>query len=186
MGSLVLAGATSGSTTITPTDGVTATLTLPSSTGTLASFNGSGNLVFSTSNAGIIFNNSSATTNSTLNDYETGTFTVTDASGAGLTFTGNTGYYTKVGRLVTISMDTNYPTTSSTAPAKITLPFTAVTGGPAGGGAITYVAVAGGMTVYLGGTTFFQMYSIGVGASITNVNLSGKELGVVFTYHANF
>ena len=34
-----------------------------------------GNLTFSTSNAGIVFNNSSALTNSTLNDYETGTFT---------------------------------------------------------------------------------------------------------------
>jgi hypothetical protein len=37
MGSLVLAGATSGSTTITPTDAVTATLTLPNATGTLLS-----------------------------------------------------------------------------------------------------------------------------------------------------
>jgi hypothetical protein len=37
MGNLVLAGATSGSTTITPTDAVTATLTLPSATGTLLS-----------------------------------------------------------------------------------------------------------------------------------------------------
>jgi hypothetical protein len=37
MGSLVLAGASSGSTTITPTDAVTATLTLPNTTGTLLS-----------------------------------------------------------------------------------------------------------------------------------------------------
>jgi len=36
MGSVVLAGATSGSTTLTPTDAVTATITLPSATGTLA------------------------------------------------------------------------------------------------------------------------------------------------------
>jgi hypothetical protein len=35
MGNLVLNGATSGATTITPTDAVTATLTLPSSTGTI-------------------------------------------------------------------------------------------------------------------------------------------------------
>ena len=35
MTALVLAGATSGSTTVQPTDAVTATLTLPSSTGTL-------------------------------------------------------------------------------------------------------------------------------------------------------
>ena len=36
MGTVVLAGATSGSTTITPTDAVTATITLPSITGTLS------------------------------------------------------------------------------------------------------------------------------------------------------
>jgi len=36
MGSVVLAGATSGSTTLTPTDAVTATITLPSATCTLA------------------------------------------------------------------------------------------------------------------------------------------------------
>ena len=41
MGSVVLAGATSGSTTITPTDAVTATLTLPSTTGTLGLASGS-------------------------------------------------------------------------------------------------------------------------------------------------
>jgi len=41
MGNLVLAGATSGSTTITPTDAVTATLTLPSTTGTLGLASGS-------------------------------------------------------------------------------------------------------------------------------------------------
>ena len=40
------------------------------------------NLTFGQSNAGIVFNNSSALTNSTLNDYETGTWTPTDASGA--------------------------------------------------------------------------------------------------------
>jgi hypothetical protein len=40
MGNLVLAGATSGSTTITPTDGATATLTLPSTTGTLLTSTG--------------------------------------------------------------------------------------------------------------------------------------------------
>ena len=36
MGTVVLNGATSGSTTLTPVDAVTATITLPSATGTLA------------------------------------------------------------------------------------------------------------------------------------------------------
>jgi hypothetical protein len=41
MGTVVLAGATSGSTTLTPVDAVTATITLPSATGTLATTAGS-------------------------------------------------------------------------------------------------------------------------------------------------
>ena len=41
MGTIVLTGATSGSTTIQPTDAVTAVLTLPSTTGTLAVSGGS-------------------------------------------------------------------------------------------------------------------------------------------------
>jgi len=40
MGSVVLQGTTSGSTTLTPTDGATATLTLPSATGTLLTSTG--------------------------------------------------------------------------------------------------------------------------------------------------
>jgi hypothetical protein len=54
------------------------------------------------SNAGITFNNSSALTNSTLNDYETGTWTPT-LSSTGATFTyprGQYGSYVKIGSLV--------------------------------------------------------------------------------------
>ena len=55
------------------------------------------------SNAGITFNNSSALTNSTLNDYETGTWTPVlgaDGGQSGQTYSAQTGYYTKVGNLV--------------------------------------------------------------------------------------
>ena len=63
------------------------------------------NLTFGTSNAGIIFNNSSALTNSTLNDYETGTFTLTITPNSGsLTSYTSYGYYVKIGRTVTITM----------------------------------------------------------------------------------
>jgi len=50
MGSVVLNGATSGATTITPTDGVTATLTLPSTTGTLGLSTGSATQSFNAQN----------------------------------------------------------------------------------------------------------------------------------------
>jgi hypothetical protein len=146
----------------------------------------SGNLNIKTSNAGIVFNNSNALTNSTLNDYEYGTFTVTDASGAGLTFTANTGYYTKVGRLVTVTFDIVYPATASANNAAISLPFTAATSGKAGGGAISYSTVAGGIMAYQGTTSAITFYAIGTGIAQTNSQLSGKELSVVFTLQANF
>jgi hypothetical protein len=60
-----------------------------------------GNLGFTSGTNGIIFNNSSATTNSTLNDYETGTWTPTFS---GATITGTVlyqGIYTKIGNIVT-------------------------------------------------------------------------------------
>lgn len=61
----------------------------------------SGNFTFNTSNAGIIFNNSSALTNSTLNDYETGTWTPVVTSGVGsLTSYTSAGSYIKIGQFV--------------------------------------------------------------------------------------
>jgi len=62
----------------------------------------------------------------TLDDYEEGTFTPTDGSGAGLSITFNNAKYTKIGRLVYISISTiEYPVTASTAAARIDgLPFT--------------------------------------------------------------
>jgi hypothetical protein len=57
-----------------------------------------GNLTFNQSNAGIVFNNSSASVASTLNDYETGTWSpaITGASSYGQRI----GTYTKIGNMV--------------------------------------------------------------------------------------
>lgn len=52
----------------------------------------------------------------TLDDYEEGTFTVTDQSSAGLTLTANgTARYTKVGRLCVCHFDVTYPATADAA-----------------------------------------------------------------------
>jgi len=79
------------------------------------------------SNAGITFNNSSALTNSTLNDYETGTWspTATPASGALSGYT-STGTYTKIGRVVYVIGNINI-TGAGTASGSMLiggLPFT--------------------------------------------------------------
>jgi len=61
----------------------------------------SGNLTFATGTNGIVFNNSGASVNSTLNDYETGTWT--PGVGSGITQTGTVttiGSYVKIGRMV--------------------------------------------------------------------------------------
>jgi len=65
----------------------------------------SNNITFASGTNGIVFNNSGATTNSTLNDYETGLWTpVLSFSGNTTTLT-NGGWYVKIGRLVCISFN---------------------------------------------------------------------------------
>ncbi len=60
----------------------------------------------------------------TLDDYEEGTYTLTDASGAGLVFSYAAGEYIKIGRAVFVNFQVLYPATASAAPAKIQgLPF---------------------------------------------------------------
>lgn len=97
-----------GSVTLdTPSTASAYTLTLPAATGTVVYANASnviapaGNIQFSASNAGIVFNNSSALTNSTLNDYEAGTWTPTvTSSGGSITSYTASGTYRKIGSFV--------------------------------------------------------------------------------------
>ena len=71
--------------------------------------NTSGSLVFATSGQGVQFTNSSALTNSTLNDYETGTWTPTltsyTNSYTSVSYTRQYGRYTKIGNLVYAMFD---------------------------------------------------------------------------------
>ena len=114
--SLVLAGNTSGSTTLQATDAVTAVITLPSATDTLVgkitpSFTttiGVGNATPSASGAGITFPaTASLSTNvNTLDDYEEGTWTGVlggATSQSGQAYSDQACAYTKIGRLVTVS-----------------------------------------------------------------------------------
>lgn len=69
-------------------------------------------------------------TSELLNDYEEGTWTPTDASGAGLTFATAAGWYTKVGRLVVATFRVIYPATANASASTIGgLPFTSGSGG---------------------------------------------------------
>ena len=113
-GGVALSGDTSGN------------LTIQSAGTNVASFLTTGNLQFNASNGGIIFNKSGGLTNSTLNDYEEGTWTPTDASGAGLSLTIRQATYVKVGKAVFVYMFVVYPSTANGSTAKIGgLPFSA-------------------------------------------------------------
>ena len=94
---------------------------------------GTGNLVQGTAAKGVNFTaNTPAAgmTSQLLNWYEEGTFTPTDASGAGLTFTSATGKYTRIGRQVSVQLAVEYPTTANGSNTAIGgLPFTSANDG---------------------------------------------------------
>jgi hypothetical protein len=85
-----------------------------------------GNFVVGTSGQGIDFSATPGTgTSELLADYEEGTWTPTDGSGAGLSFTVTNATYTKVGRLVTANFAITYPATASVSTCRVNgLPFT--------------------------------------------------------------
>ena len=60
----------------------------------------------------------------TLDDYEEGTFTITDDSGASLALIGGAGIYTKVGRIVSFAVNVTFPATADASSVKLTgIPF---------------------------------------------------------------
>ncbi len=93
----------------------------------------SGNLVIGTAGKGIDFSidpSAPGMTSELLDDYEEGTWTPTDASGAGLAFATAAGWYTKVGRLVVATFRVIYPATANASTSAIGgLPFVSGSGG---------------------------------------------------------
>ena len=147
-----------------------------------------GNLAFP-SGAGIDFSATASTgTSELLADYEEGTWTPVDGSGAGLVFTTVTGFYTKVGRLVTCTFGLTFPATASGADVTIGgLPYTAISSGPpnVSGGSLTYTTAAvnsAGFAIGQGATTGLLFNS--AGAFFANATFSGTILRMQFTYTA--
>lgn len=118
----------------------------------------------------------------TLDDYEEGTFTPTDASGAGLTLTTPTGRYIKVGKVVHFTAAVTYPATADASAAKLGgLPFTAAAANfPV---ALTSVTTnAAQATVAASTLTVLILTSAGGGT--TNAQLSATSLTVSGWYEA--
>ena len=120
-----------------------------------------------------------------LDDYEEGTWTPVDGSTANLTFTSNTGVYTKTGRLVICSYRLFYPTTSNTASAIVSgLPFTSGAGFPTGYNGYNTCGVPISHRLTSTGQKFF-VSNASSGATLNNSTLSGKEIQGTFIYHAS-
>jgi hypothetical protein len=136
MSSVVISGNTSGTITLdAPAVAGTTTLTLPATSGTVAltaspTFTGQATIPTINLTGGQITFPATAVPSAnanTLDDYEEGTWTPVDGSGAGLSFTNTAGncFYTKVGRTVTLCFRLTYPSTANGTTAAIGgLPFT--------------------------------------------------------------
>jgi hypothetical protein len=147
-----------------------------------------GNLVIGTSGNGIDFSadpSAAGMTSELLDDYEEGTWTPTDASGAGLTFSTAEGRYTRVGRLVTAHLYVVYPATAEASAAKIGgLPFAITASIGAIGGAWGYTNGSGAAQLAIDpGATEIKVYD-NAGAARTNTNMSLTYNIVTFSYIA--
>jgi hypothetical protein len=129
--------------------------------------------------------NPSANAN-TLDDYEEGTWTATDASGAGLTFSGVVGYYTKIGRQVFCGFALQYPVTASALGAAVTgLPF--VPGNvEANRGSVSVTSDSGLnlTTIINSGAVTATIFPAGSFSPIQNSSLSNKFMFISFQYYS--
>jgi len=138
-----------------------------------------GNLVQGTAAKGINFTaNTPAAgmTSQLLNWYEEGTWTPTDASGAGLILTLVNCKYVRIGTQVTLIGRITYPVTANAAQARISLLNTSASQGS------FPVSCSVVLNLY-GYTSGTSAWIFGAGQSaITNANLSGAELDLTITY----
>jgi hypothetical protein len=121
-----------------------------------------------------------STNANTLDDYEEGTWTPTDASGAALSLTINNAFYTKIGRFVNLSADITYPATADGSPTAIGgNPFT-IAGGNAPGMVGFCSSVVADVKAYADATAIYLNAT--AGAVVTNANMSGKRIVLGVTY----
>ena len=142
----------------------------------------SGNVVMNTAAKGINFTaNTPAAgmTSQLLNWYEEGTWTPTDNSGAGLTFTVNFAKYTRIGRVVHLVANIVWPNTANGNSTQISgLPFTAAN---EISGNISYTTAATTVVNYInGGTT--ALYLLRPGVNVTNSEMSTQTFAFSAVY----
>jgi hypothetical protein len=144
-----------------------------------------GNLVIGTAGKGVDFSadpSAAGMTSELLDDYEEGTWTPTDASGAGLTLTVTAATYTKIGRMVYASLNITFPTTANGSTLILGgLPFTS---SQLGSLAIGYTTQGASIMGLVGaGDTLFFLYDA-AGNNLANSQMSAKVLRAVAIYPA--
>lgn len=131
---------------------------------------------------GLKFNGDTAAANA-LDDYEEGTWTPTDGSGAGLSLTVTNARYTKVGNTVFVTATITYPATASGASASISgLPFAIGAGATAIQSPVSSNAFAD-KGLFVGGVSKIYLYPAASSAQASNAQLSGALIeGISGTY----
>lgn len=116
-----------------------------------------------------------------LNQYDEGTWTPVDASGAGLTLSGASGFFTRIGRFVTVSGQWTMPSNADPSNLAIGgLPFTV--GANSVGTQLSSYAIAGEMSLLPVGTSSIFFYGAPSGTRRTNANYSGLTIYFAASY----
>jgi len=112
----------------------------------------------------------------TLDDYEEGTWTPIDSSGNGLTFSGVSAYYTKIGDMVFATFELTYPASASSFNNVIGgLPFAAATGAAKNGFHVAYTTYTPGLIAPINANqTDFTLYDTTTTNAINNTALLSK------------
>lgn len=115
---------------------------------------------------------------STLSTYVKGTWTPTDQSGAGLTFTVNHAVYIRIGDLVTVQAEITYPATADVSSAVIGgLPFAV----PSHGRGTCWALVSSSFAILISGSSNFSINQVN-GTAQSNANLSTGTVVFDITY----
>ncbi len=118
-------------------------------------------------------------TSQLLNWYEEGTWTPTDGSGAGLSFTVTYAKYTRIGNLVTVNAVLTYPATANASAAKISgLPFAAATNPPVLIAQYSNTGVIG----YVNSTAIILVSSVNYTTAITNIQMTSSGVLISASY----
>lgn len=143
---------------------------------------------FSVTNLTFPATQTASTNVNTLDDYEEGFWTPSDASGASLalTVTASDCIYTKIGRQVIASFGVTYPATADGTIAGIgSLPFTSEAAAASQGGMISYTDVGFAPTFLISPNTLNFNFYKNTGGIVMNSEMSGKIIRGTLIYQAS-